>query len=149
MTRAGSALAGLLIAAPFYWLLIDTISSPELIAGGVAAVIAAGAYSAAYFESTERAAIRLRWFSIVLRELAKVPAGVLIVCREVLAQTFVLRPRRGVMQAEPFESREGDAHDLGRRALTEGLRSLAPNTVVIGVDPDSDTLLLHRIGPGR
>ncbi|MGH2873444.1 MAG: hypothetical protein ACRDL5_13415, partial [Solirubrobacteraceae bacterium] len=87
MTRAWSALVGLAVAAPFYWLLIDTTSSPELIAGAVAAVIAAGAYSAACLESTRHAVFEARWLIVVMRECAKVPAGVLIVCREIFAQT--------------------------------------------------------------
>jgi len=149
MSRAWSAVLGLLIAAPFYWLLVDTTSSPDLWAGGAAALIAAGAYNAAYLESRENAAIRLRWLRIVLRELAKVPVGVAIVCREVFAQALAPRRRRGVIEVEPFDAGEGSAHDLGRRALVEGFRSFAPNTVVIGVDPDHDRLLFHRLGPGR
>ncbi|MGH2872063.1 MAG: hypothetical protein ACRDL5_06325 [Solirubrobacteraceae bacterium] len=149
MSRAWSAVVGLLIAAPFYWLLIDTTSSPELYAGGAAAVIAAGAYSAAYLESNESAAIKLRWLSIALREIAKVPIGVVIVCREIFAQAFAPRARRGVIEAEAFDAGDGSAHDLGRRALAEGFYSLAPDTIVIGVDPDAERLVLHRLGRGR
>jgi hypothetical protein len=149
MTRALSAVVGLVVAAPFYWLLIDTTSSPELYAGGAAALIAAGAYSAAYFESTENAALRLSSLGIAVRELAKVPLGVLIVCGQVLAQTFAPRSRRGVIEVEPFETGDGGAHDLGRRALTEAFRSFAPNTIVFGVDADHDRLLQHRLGPRR
>lgn len=146
--RAWSAVLGLMIAAPFYWLLIDTTSTPELIAGAVAALIAAGGYSAAYLESTENAAIRLRWLTLALRELAKVPRGVLVVCAEVLAQTVAPRAPRGVMQVEPFAAGERP-HDLGRRALTEALRSFSPDTIVLGVDPDHDRLLSHRVGARR
>ena len=147
MSRAWSAVLGLLIAAPFYWLLVDTTSSPDLWAGGAAALLAAAVYSAAYLESDESAAIKLRWLTIAVRELAKVPLGILIVCREIIAQTFAPRAPRGVIQVDPFDAGEGSAHDLGRRALTEGFRSFAPNTVVIGVDPDNDRLLFHRLGP--
>ncbi len=147
--RALSLLLGLAIAAPFYWLLIDTTSSPELIAGGVAAVIAALAYGAAHMESTENAAIRPRWLSVVARELANVPGGIVVVCVEVLAQTIRPRTRRGALEVEPFDVGEGDVYDLGRRALVEASRSLAPNTVVIGVDTDHDRLLVHRIGARR
>jgi hypothetical protein len=149
MGRAWSAVLGLLIAAPFYWLLVDTTSSPDLWAGGAAALIAAGAYSAAYFESSENAAIRLRWLRVALRELVKVPTGVAIVCGEVFAQALAPRKRRGVIEVEAFDAGKGSAHDLGRRALAEGFRSFAPNTIVIGVDPDSDRLLFHRLGPER
>jgi multisubunit Na+/H+ antiporter MnhE subunit len=149
MTRAWSALLGLAIAAPFYWLLIDTTSSPELYAGGAAAVLAAGAYSAAYIESTKNAAIRLRWLGFAVREMAKVPRGIATVCAEVLSQAVRPRPRRGVIQIEPFHAGSGEPHDLGRWAITEASRSFAPNTIVIGVDPESGRLLLHRIGGRR
>ncbi|HWE59208.1 MAG TPA: hypothetical protein VG228_05890 [Solirubrobacteraceae bacterium] len=149
MTRGRSALVGLLIAAPFYWLLVDTGYEPDLIAGAVAVLIAAGAYSAAHLEPTASARIRLRWMGFALREIAKVPSGVLIVCREILAQTLAPRRARGVLEAEPFPAADGDAFDLGRRALGECFRSFAPNTVVIGVDPDSGRLIQHRIGPQR
>lgn len=149
MSRARSAVLGLLVAAPFYWLLIDTTSSPDLWAGGAAALIAAGLYSAAYLESDESAAIRLRWLTIAVRELAKVPLGIVIVCREVFAQAIAPRAPRGVIQVDPFDAGDGGSYDLGRQALSEACRSFAPNTVVIGVDPDSDRLLFHRLGPRR
>ena len=150
MTRPWSALVGLLIAAPFYWLLIDTTSSPELIAGAVAAVIAAVAYRAAYLETTANAAIKLRWLSLALTEIAKVPRGVLIVSAEVLKQTVAPRARRGVVEAEPFETGGSDETGaLGRRALTEAFRSFAPDTIVIGTDPDNDRLLIERLGSRR
>lgn len=147
--RALSAIVGLIIAAPFYWLLIDTTSAPELIAGAVAAVIAAAAYSAAHLEPSEDALIRLRWVSMVIRELAQVPLGIWIVCGEVLAQTVAPRSRRGVLEADPFDAGNGSAEDLGRRALAEAFRSFAPHTVALGVDPDHDRLVQHRIGKRR
>jgi hypothetical protein len=149
MPRAWSAIVGLLIAASFYWVLIDTTSTPELIAGAVAAVIATLAYSAAYLESTWNAAFKPGWLPVVLREFAKVPRGVLIVCREILAQTFAPRAQRGVLAADPFEVGDGDSYDIGLRALTEASRSLAPDTIVIGVDADSGGLVLHRLGATR
>ncbi|MCW3018653.1 MAG: hypothetical protein JWN10_961, partial [Solirubrobacterales bacterium] len=43
------------------------------------------------------------------------------------------------------------ARDAGRRALAESFGSLAPNTIVIGVDPERDLLLVHQLrgGGGR
>jgi hypothetical protein len=149
MTRARSALLGLLIAAPFYWLLIDTTYMPDLVAGAVAALIAAAAYSAAHLEPTESARLRLSWLPFVFGELAKVPPGVVIVCREILAQTIRPSARRGTLEAESLQAGDGDAHDLGRRALVEALRSFAPDTVVIGADSDHDRLVLHRLGAKR
>jgi multisubunit Na+/H+ antiporter MnhE subunit len=149
MTRARSALVGLLIAAPFYWLLIDTTYTPDLIAGAVAAVIAGATYSAAHLEATGTARLRLSWLPFVLSELAKVPVGVIVVCREILAQSIHPSARRGTLTAEPLEAADDDAQDRGRRALVEAMRSFAPDTVVIGADADHDRLVLHRLGVKR
>jgi hypothetical protein len=149
MTRVRTALLGLLIAAPLYLLLIDTFQSPELIAGSGSVVLAAAAYEAAYLESTENAAIRLRWLAKAWRPIAEVPLGIAIVCAEVLSQTFAPLPRRGMIETEPFATGTGDRHDLGRRALSEAVRSVSPHTIVIGVDSDSDRILIHHIRPGR
>jgi hypothetical protein len=149
MTRARSALLGFLIAAPFYWLLIDTTYVPDLVAGAVAALIAAAAYSAAHLESTESARVRLGWLPFALGELARVPPGMAVVCREILAQTIRPRGSRGELKAEPLESGDGDAHDPGRRGLVEAMRSFAPDTIVIGADSDRDRLVLHRLGAKR
>ncbi len=147
--RPLSVVVGLAIAAPFYWLLVDTTSSPELIAGAVAALIAAVAYSAAHLEPTESATAPANWPAVVVRELAKVPSGIVVVCAEVLRQAVAPRKPRGVLEEEPFFAGRGRPHDLGRRALAEAARSFAPNTIVIGVDPDHDRLLIHRLGPRR
>jgi hypothetical protein len=149
MTRARSALLGLLIAAPFYWLLIDTAYLPDLVAGAVAVLIAAAAYSAAHLEATESARVRLSWLPFVLGQLARVPPGMAIVCREILAQTVAPRGSRGTIEAEPLATGDGTADDLGRRALVEAMRSFAPDTVVIGADSDHDRLVLHRLGAKR
>lgn len=149
MTRARSALVGLLIGAPFYLLLIDTTTAPELIAGGVAAVLAAGAYQAAYVETAENTAIRARWLLRAWSAAAQVPSQVLIVCAEVASQTIAPRSRRGAIVMEPFKTGSGDPQDVGHRALTEALRSLAPATIVIGIDPESDRLVVHELRPPR
>ncbi|HLH15186.1 MAG TPA: hypothetical protein VKV16_10390, partial [Solirubrobacteraceae bacterium] len=48
--------------------------------------------------------------------------------------------------AVPF--RFGDPEnprDAGRRALAEALGSLAPNTIILGVDPESGLILAHQL----
>ena len=45
----------------------------------------------------------------------------------------------------PFRAGGDGSRDVGRRALAEGLGSLAPNTIVIGVDDERDLLLVHQL----
>ena len=55
---------------------------------------------------------------------------------------------RGQFRAVPFKAGTSES-DRGRYALTEIVGSLAPNTIVIGVDVDSDLLLVHQLRRGQ
>jgi hypothetical protein len=78
------------------------------------------------------------------RAPARVPAHVGILCREALAQLLRPRPVRGEFRAVRF--RDGDhSHAVGRRALAEIFGSFAPNTIVLGIDPDRQLLLVHQL----
>ena len=146
MGRTRSFVIGLLLAAPFYLLLIDTTTTPELIAGALAAVVAGAAYELAYAEGAGHAAYRARWLLRAWRVLAEVPVQILIVCAEVAAQAARPRRRRGCLRAAAFHcGSQRRPTDIGRRALAEAVGSLTPNTIVIGVDPGSGRLLVHQL----
>ena len=55
------------------------------------------------------------------------------------------------LDGEPMMSRyyanghTDSAEDVGRHALTEWFGSVAPNAIVIGVDPDRELLLVHQL----
>jgi hypothetical protein len=76
--------------------------------------------------------------------VVQVPLHILLLTREVLAQLTARKPARGEFRAVPFRGGDADA-DRGRRALAEALGSVAPNTIVIGVDLDRDLLLVHEL----
>lgn len=146
MRRITGFLAGFLLAGAFYLLLIDTGSTPELIAGGCGAVIAGAVYELAYAEGSGYGTYRLRWFRRTGRVLANAPVQVVIVCAEIAAQALAPKSCRGRLRATPFAGgSDRSARDLGRRALAEALGSLTPNTIVIGVDPEQDLLLVHQL----
>jgi hypothetical protein len=69
-------------------------------------------------------------------------------CRVAIAQLRHPQPTRGVFRAVPFRSGDDEAREGGRRALAESFGSLAPNTIVIGVDPERELLLGHQLRPG-
>jgi hypothetical protein len=51
---------------------------------------------------------------------------------------------RGQFRAIPFKTGAGE-DDRGRVALTELVGSLAPNTIVIGADAETELLLVHQL----
>ena len=144
MSRIATLIGVLALAAGFYLLLIDTIDPPELYVLCGVALGAVALFGASRREGLTEAAISWRWLLGSWRIAWRVPVHVVLLCREALAQLAQREPTRGSFRAVSFRGGQRP-RDAGRRALTEALGSLAPNTIVIGVDPDRELLLVHQL----
>lgn len=146
MRRALWWSVGIVLAGSFYLLLIDTVARPEVYALAVIALVCAVAFEAAREQRFAEVAIAARWLARMWRPFASIPPDVARVTATALAQLVRPRSQRGVLRAVPFRHGEMEhSRDAGRRALTELAGSLAPNTIVIGIDPDRDVLLVHQL----
>ncbi|HEX3689353.1 MAG TPA: hypothetical protein VHV28_06630 [Solirubrobacteraceae bacterium] len=141
---AGCAL-GAVLAAAFYMLLIDTVDLPELYAAIGGVLLSGVAYEAARRQGVAEARVSPRWVARGWRVIASIPRQIFLVSWEALAQLIDPREARGTLRAVPFRAGGDGSSDVGRRALTEGLGSMAPNTIVIGIDTESDLLLVHQL----
>ena len=56
-------------------------------------------------------------------------------------------PVRGVFRVVPFPSEADDDRSAARRALVTALVSVAPNTVVVGVEGAEGEMLVHQLVP--
>jgi hypothetical protein len=144
MRRLGLTLAGFTLAGAFYLLLVDTTSLPELYVLVAVALIATVALEAARAHGFSEARFSLRWLRRSWRAVVRVPLDTGLLCREALAQLTQRKRTRGQFRVVPFKAGTSQS-DRGRYALTEIVGSLAPNTIVIGVDADSDLLLVHQL----
>jgi multisubunit Na+/H+ antiporter MnhE subunit len=142
----GKALAvGVLLAGGFYLVVIDTTSLPELYTGAVIALLAAVGYVAAREQERPEPSYRARWMLRAWRPILRIPADVVRVSVELALQLVAPRGRRGTLRAVPFAHGGEGPGDIGRRAVTELAGSLAPNTIVIGVDAERNLLLVHQL----
>jgi hypothetical protein len=144
MRRLALTLAGFVFAGGFYLLLVDTTSLPELYVLVGVALIATIAFEAAREQGFPEARFSLRWLSRAWRAVARVPLDAGLLCREAIAQLAQRKQERGQFRAVPFRAGTSE-QDRGRYALTEIVGSLAPNTIVIGIDADGDLLLVHQL----
>ncbi len=144
MRRIRIGVVGLLLGGTFYLLLIDTTSVPELYVLGGVALVAAVAFESSREAGFTEARFRARWLRLFWRPVVRVPVDIVLVCREALAQLVHRRAARGQFRAVRFAGGDSET-DHGRRALTELLGSLAPNTIVIGIDPERGLLLVHQL----
>jgi len=128
----------------FYLALVDTRQHPELILGAI--VAAAGASAAVAI----RSARPLR-ASLALELLRALPAAIWsLVSQSALVLGFLVRRlvgrrQRGRFRTAPFRGGGDEPRDVGRRALTEGLGSLGPNTIVVGIDRERDLIVVHQL----
>lgn len=129
------------------WLaFVDTFARQEVIAGLVAAAVAATAAELVRSQELVRFRLDPRW----LRGLPGLPWQVL---RDTWLLTVALwrhctgHPVRGVFRVVPFPSEADDNRSVARRALVTVLVSVAPNTVVVGVEGDEGELLVHQLVP--
>ncbi|HYZ81625.1 MAG TPA: hypothetical protein VE571_10170 [Solirubrobacteraceae bacterium] len=145
MRSLAAALLGFVLAAAFYMVLIDTVDLPELYAAIAAVLLGGAACGAAQHQGVAEAKLSWRWIARAPRVLASVPQQIAWVSWEAIIQLLRPQARRGTFRAVAFRAGGEGSEDVGRRALTEGLGSVAPNTIVIGIDADSDLLLVHQL----
>ncbi|HEY6525565.1 MAG TPA: hypothetical protein VIY10_17405 [Solirubrobacteraceae bacterium] len=138
-------LVGVVLAAAFYMVLIDTVDLPEVYAAIGAVALAGGGYEAARRQGVAEARVSPRWLTRGARVIVSIPRQIAWVSWQAVAQLLDPRQTRGTLRAVPFRAGGEHSDDIGRRALAEGLGSLAPNTIVIGIDGERDLLLVHQL----
>jgi hypothetical protein len=136
---------GGLIGGGFYLLLIDTSSLPELYAMGGAIVASALTFALAREQGFIESLIDPRWLLRGWRVALKIPPDIGILCWEALVQVGSRREQRGTFRAAPFGATKETPSDTGRRAISEWLGSLSPNTIVVGVDAEKGLVLVHQL----
>jgi hypothetical protein len=93
------------------------------------------------------AVFKPQWLAGVWRLVVYIPRDIAVVCGEAMAQLAAPKPVRGRFRAVRYAATEESPEHTGRRVLTEGFGSLAPNTVVVGVDAARGLLLVHQLRP--
>lgn len=142
--RISIALAGVALGGAFYMLLVDTRYSPELYFMAGVAGLTGLVFEAAREQGFAPARLSLASLAGAWRPLAGVPKHVALLCRDAVAQLFTRSPSRGAFRSVRYEVESGP-RGRANIALSESLGSFAPNTIVLGVDPDTGLLLVHQL----
>jgi multisubunit Na+/H+ antiporter MnhE subunit len=125
------------------WLaLVDNTPLPELVTGAVAAAIAAT--GAVLVRGQRRVVARpdARWLRRAWRPLVHLVTD--------LRPLVGALPRRGAgstLAEVPYAAVSEEPRETAHRVLTQALGSLGPNTIVVDVDPERGTMLVHQLVP--
>jgi multisubunit Na+/H+ antiporter MnhE subunit len=143
--RVGSWLIWWVLMMSFWVMLDDSIATDELLAGAGAAALAALLAELVTYQAATRLRMRIEWIVPALRLPGEVARDMVIV--------YAALWRRLVHGQQPdsgfaeLPARFGDDTPEGvtRRTLLVGGRSLAPNTFVLGIDPERDVMVVHQL----
>jgi multisubunit Na+/H+ antiporter MnhE subunit len=130
------------------WLaLVDTVVVPELVVGAIAAAIAA---TGAVIVRGQRQLLlrpRLAWVRCAGGPLRRMVTDLVPLARALWRRGVRRRDERGAMAELPYAAVAVDPEAATHRVFTQALGSLAPNTLVVGVDADRRVLLVHQLVP--
>ena len=96
-------LVGVVLAAAFYMVLIDTVDLPEVYAAIGAVALAGGGYEAARRQGVAEARVSPRWLTRGARVIVSIPRQIAWVSWQAVAQLLDPRQTRGTLRAVPFE----------------------------------------------
>ncbi|MGI8903038.1 MAG: hypothetical protein ACR2IP_05140 [Solirubrobacteraceae bacterium] len=144
--RRGAVLAWVgwwVACAAIYLVLVDTVALAELVTGAVIAIISAS--GATLLRAQRRAVMRPdpRWLLALWRPLAAYPRDLVTLTRALVRR----RPVPGRFYALVFDPGSDDARSAARRVLGPTAGSFAPNTMIVGFDPERGLLLIHQLVP--
>jgi multisubunit Na+/H+ antiporter MnhE subunit len=143
--RAGAWLTWWVLLMSFWVILDDSIATDELLAGAGAAALAAFLAELMTYQAATRVRMRAEWLARVISLPGQVAQDTVIV--------FAALWRRLAHGEEPpsgfrvLPVRHGDdtAEGMTRRALLIGGRSIAPNSIALGIDKDRDVMVVHQL----
>jgi hypothetical protein len=146
LTRRLSIMSlGVVIGGAFYLQLIDTTSLPELYVLAAVALACGIAFQLAREQGFVEARILPWWLVRSWRLLVRIPGDLAIVSWEAFAQLVHPRSARGEFRVTRWSATEEVPEHTGRRALAETVGSVAPNTIVIGVDAENGLFIVHQL----
>ena len=131
------------------WLLLTSTTDPvEMIAGAVAAAIAATVAELVRIQDLQAMRVRPRWLPRAARLPRLIITDTWMVMAALVQRILFRRSVRGKFLALPFDpGDDDDPYAAGRRALITAAISVTPNTYVVGIDADRNLILVHQLVP--
>lgn len=126
------------------WIILDdSLETDELLAGAGAAAIAATVAELAGYQAGTRFGMRIRWLPQALTLPARVAVDMVIVYAALWRRISRGQQPPSAFVSEPVRFGDDSPRGLTRRVLLIGARSLAPNACALGIDSETETMVLH------
>jgi multisubunit Na+/H+ antiporter MnhE subunit len=148
--RVVTAWLAVWVACFALWLLLTaTVDHTELLTGAGAAALAATAFEVIREHGAPRARPRWQWLKPAPLIPVLVARDTVLVFAELARQLRGGRRRAGRLLAVPIPDVGDEAERNARHLFVTVGVSLAPNTYVIGFEPERNEMLVHQLVPTR
>jgi multisubunit Na+/H+ antiporter MnhE subunit len=128
------------------WVAVDdSIGLAELGAGAAVAALAALLAEVALRQAGLHPRLRLRWLASAYRLPGQVLGDTVVVFRALARQLARGQDPPSGFRELPVQAGDDSTAGVTRRVLLVGASSLAPNTVVLGIDTDRDVMVVHQL----
>jgi multisubunit Na+/H+ antiporter MnhE subunit len=132
-----------------YLLLADTVQTPELITGAVAAVLAAALATLLGNCRSVHARVDPSMLRYAYRPLTALVTDSGRAAWALVQLLVLRRPVRGRFRVARYTATGDPEQNAARRILTEWAGSLGANRYVIGIDPEREQLIVHEMIPAQ
>jgi multisubunit Na+/H+ antiporter MnhE subunit len=145
IARVGAWLVWWVLLMSLWIMLDDSLATDELLAGAGAAALAALVAELTGYQAATRFQMRIEWLVPALRLPGQVISDMVTVYAALWRRLARGEQPDSAFVTEPV--RFGDDTPVGvtRRVLLIGGRSVAPNAFALGIDSDTDTMVLPQL----
>ncbi len=143
--RARSWLVWWVLMMSFWVLLDDSIATDELLAGAGAATLAALLAEVVTYQAATRFRMRVTWLLPALSLPDQVVRDTGIIYHALWRRLVHGEQPPSAFLELPARYGSATAEGVTRRTLLVGGTSVAPNTFVLGIDPERDVMVVHRL----
>jgi multisubunit Na+/H+ antiporter MnhE subunit len=145
----GPWFAAWVAGAALWMVLTDSVRASEIVAGAGVAALGATGFELVRRQRVASQAVRPDLSARLVRVLPRIVPDVWRLTRAAFLQVVERKPVRGLVVAIPFPTEADDPDERARRAVATAFGSMAPNSIVIGVDAESDLLIVHQLEATR
>jgi multisubunit Na+/H+ antiporter MnhE subunit len=143
--RIGSWFIWWFLMMSFWVMLDDSVATDELLAGAGAAALAALLAELVTYQAASRFRMRVEWLLPALRLPGEVARDMVIVYAALWRRLAGGQQPDSAFAELPTRFGDDTPEGVTRRTLLIGGRSLAPNTFVLGIDPERDVMVVHQL----
>jgi multisubunit Na+/H+ antiporter MnhE subunit len=143
--RFGPWLVWWVLLMALWVMLDDSLATDELLAGAGAAALGALVAELATYQAGVRFRMRAGWLVPALRLPGQVARDTGTVYAALWRRLTRGEQPASAFVAEPVRFGDDDPAGVTRRVLIIGARSLAPNAFALGLDRDTQTMVLHQL----